>query len=139
MGIKLGICFCKPGPMSTCVANNWDEQAICDFYDASAREEKRCMFKGKIITDHCWSPDAQKFGAEFGVRTLPDFTEDVDKDLNVLDLDDYIDELPSQYCGDCSKRDFCSTLVFEMNRRGGLSEGDYWDIATNCSEYEGGN
>lgn len=136
MGIKLGICFCDPGPMSRCVAPSRADQEMCDYFEG-ATDASKCMFKGKVVKDHCWSPDAQKFGAEFGVRTIADFPEP-EPESTVVDLDTFIDELPRRCCADCSKINFCGTLVFEQNRRGGLSDGDYWDIATNCPDFKGG-
>ena len=137
--LKMGICWCKLGMMAQCTAESVDQQEMCDFYDSSIGVHK-CMNLNTSMRNHCWSKDAQKFSAQYGVRDMNNPAPVAEEELCI---DDFIeDEAPEgefngRRCDNCILY-ACSYVIHEnqmAQSRGGLTMSDLEKIAAKCSDY----
>ena len=131
--MKMGICYCEPGPMSQCVADDYGDQLVCDFFNKSDCAS-RCMHRNEDMNNHCWSPEAQAFGREHGVVRV----EDIEVEIGLTEDEDLI-TADRRTCLNCLQYACTSITVMAheavVNGKGGLTDQDYWDIGSSCSEY----
>jgi len=132
--MKMGICYCEPDVMSRCVADNYGDQLVCDFFIKSDCAS-RCMHRNEDMNNHCWSPEAQRFGIEYGVVRV--------EDLEIDEYDESNDLLPAEAerrtCMSCLQY-ACTNLVSIAheamdNGNGMLTDQNYWTIGSGCPEY----
>lgn len=132
--MKFGICYCEMGIMSQCVAMNYSDQYVCDFFIKSDGADK-CIHHNESMNNHCWSPDAQAFSRIHGVVRAEDLEEG--EEYNIEER--FIDVSgPRRNCHSCIHHP-CHEFIKMSNAAfdtGGISANDLWDIGTNCPEYE---
>jgi hypothetical protein len=136
MAVKLGVCYCEVGIMSTCVANSTEDQFFCDYFDPSSTNKKKCMNRDEQINNHCWSPGAQAFGQLNGVvrrddlKSVPHFEAPV----AVPTTND-----ARRTCMGCGNLYGCPFLPIKaagLNKSlTSLIDTDYWNIGTSCANY----
>lgn len=130
--MRLRVSYCRQGNMSQCVADNYGEQLACSFSD-KATADKRCMHRNENMDNHCWSPKAQAYSREHGVVRM----EDVEGEE--YSIEDFLEDPPStrRNCHSCVMY-ACYDVVqaaADASDRGGLTDGDLWEIGSNCKDY----
>jgi len=124
-------CFCKRGPMSQCIADNYNEQLACVGFQKSD-VAARCMHKNEDMNDHCWNPTAQSIGLRHAV---PDIDDADTAEYELVDPGELIEEEVS--CLNCM-RYTCAYIDKEL--RMALPKSLTFDQlrghASNCQGYE---
>ncbi len=123
-------CYCKPGPMSQCVAQDFSDQMSCIGFTEST-VAIRCMHINTNLDNHCDNIDAQRIGLRDAEIT---FGEDTSGEI----IPSTEEEYDIRSCTEC-KRVTCSYLLKEKRAAkpsGGLTADDLVDIASNCHGFE---
>ena len=150
MTIKVGLCFCRPGILSTC-----DPQGralgLCDFWQKHSFID-RCTHLSPEIGNHCRCQEAQSYGYHPNgggpKETLPPDIEESNQKL-LDDLDEMLAEInqgpvPSakpvrRTCLDCDNDPGCPMQPQYAHLLGksltSLTDQDYWTIASNCADF----
>lgn len=138
MSLKKGICWCKLDVMAQCTAPDVNHQELCDFWIKHSYAN-RCSNFNPNLNNHCWSQEAQKFSAEFGVRTMDNPAPIEEEELCI---DDFVEEEPEgefdgRRCDNCILY-ACSRVIKENQNaapNGGLTMADLQIIADSCPDY----
>ena len=130
-------CFCKPGSMSQCVAENYNEQVSCAGFDRSTVAQ-RCMYRNEDMANHCDSTYAQSVGLRDADMTVDEATpEGGDRDTDLLEVKDEIDD-GNISCLECKKWT-CAFIRSEQTKKqsvGGLTLPDLVDFKAGCVFFE---
>lgn len=131
-------CYCEPGTMSQCVAQDYNEQVSCVGFGRSTVAQ-RCMHLNENMDRHCDSVKAQGIGLRDSDMTFDEAIPDlgaVDCNTELLEVEE-VDE-PILSCIDC-KGYTCAWLKAEAAAAmplGGLTITDLRSIKDGCSFFE---
>lgn len=119
-------CYCKPGPLSQCVAEDYNQQQSCIAFEKS-NVANRCMNRNENMNNHCWSATAQSIGLVYSDAPI----------FNEPPVEELVDISVTPSCFNCA-RYRCTYLDTKMraaapNR---LTMDDLCAEAQSCQGYE---